>query len=90
VCVQDIEQLLNYIGGRSLGPRHVLANLKELLRIILSSEYIDTSLWDYVNVDHCYFYTGAKFSLNAPCPHIISLNPKRKFYGFVCYTFGVF
>ncbi|XP_006360958.1 UV radiation resistance-associated gene protein isoform X1 [Solanum tuberosum] len=41
---KDIEQLLNYIGGRSLGPRHVLANLKELLRIILSSEYIDTSL----------------------------------------------
>ncbi|KAG5588506.1 hypothetical protein H5410_048940 [Solanum commersonii] len=41
---KDIEQLLNYIGGRSLGPRYVLANLKELLRIILSSEYIDTSL----------------------------------------------
>lgn len=39
---KDIEQLLNYIGGRSLGPRHVLANLKELLRIILSPEYIDT------------------------------------------------
>ncbi|XP_055813862.1 vacuolar protein sorting 38 isoform X1 [Solanum dulcamara] len=41
---KDIEQLLNYIGGRSLGPRHVLANLKELLRIILSPEYIDTRL----------------------------------------------
>ncbi|XP_015086054.1 UV radiation resistance-associated gene protein isoform X3 [Solanum pennellii] len=41
---KDIEQLLNYIGGRSIGPRHVLANLKELLRIILSPEYIDTSL----------------------------------------------
>ncbi|XP_010326839.1 UV radiation resistance-associated gene protein-like isoform X1 [Solanum lycopersicum] len=41
---KDIEQLLNYIGGRSTGPRHVLANLKELLRIILSPEYIDTSL----------------------------------------------
>ncbi|XP_060207420.1 vacuolar protein sorting 38-like isoform X2 [Lycium barbarum] len=39
---KDIEQLLNYIGGRSLGPRHVLANLKELLRTLLSPEYIDT------------------------------------------------
>ncbi|KAJ8547086.1 hypothetical protein K7X08_010672 [Anisodus acutangulus] len=39
---KDIEQLLNYIGGRSLGPRHVLANLKKLLRTILSPEYIDT------------------------------------------------
>ncbi|XP_019236820.1 PREDICTED: UV radiation resistance-associated gene protein isoform X2 [Nicotiana attenuata] len=39
---KDLEQLLNYIGGRSLGPRHVLANLKELLRTILSPEYIDT------------------------------------------------
>ncbi|KAJ8530751.1 hypothetical protein K7X08_023632 [Anisodus acutangulus] len=39
---KDIEQLLNYIGGRSLGPRHVLANLKELLRTILCPEYIDT------------------------------------------------
>ncbi|KAK9180537.1 hypothetical protein WN943_029748 [Citrus x changshan-huyou] len=39
---QDIEQLLNYIGVKSLGPRHVLANLKELLRTIQSPEYIDT------------------------------------------------
>ncbi|XP_052188190.1 vacuolar protein sorting 38 isoform X2 [Diospyros lotus] len=39
---KDIEQLLNFIGVKSLGPRHVLANLKELLRTILSAEYIDT------------------------------------------------
>ncbi|RAL54339.1 hypothetical protein DM860_001467 [Cuscuta australis] len=39
---KDLEQLLNYIGARSLGPRHVLANLRELLRTILSPEYIDT------------------------------------------------
>lgn len=39
---KDIEQLLNFIGVNSLGPRHVLANLKELLRTILSPEYRDT------------------------------------------------
>ncbi|KAL3506415.1 hypothetical protein ACH5RR_031797 [Cinchona calisaya] len=39
---KDLEQLLNYIGVKSLGPRHVLANLKELLKTILSPEYIDT------------------------------------------------
>ncbi|XP_031114051.1 UV radiation resistance-associated gene protein isoform X1 [Ipomoea triloba] len=39
---KDLEQLLNYIGARSLGPRHVLANLRELLRTILAPEYIDT------------------------------------------------
>ncbi|KAK8585571.1 hypothetical protein V6N13_050548 [Hibiscus sabdariffa] len=39
---KDIEQLLNFIGIKSLGPRHVLANLKELLRSVQSSEYIDT------------------------------------------------
>ncbi|KAB2039717.1 hypothetical protein ES319_D02G029800v1 [Gossypium barbadense] len=39
---KDIEQLLNFIGVKSLGPRHVLANLKELLRSVQSSEYIDT------------------------------------------------
>ncbi|XP_043706283.1 UV radiation resistance-associated gene protein isoform X2 [Telopea speciosissima] len=38
---KDIEQLLNFIGVNSLGPRHVLANLKELLRSIQSQEYID-------------------------------------------------
>lgn len=38
---KDLEQLLNYIGVNSLGPRHVLANLKELLKTILSPEYID-------------------------------------------------
>ncbi|TYH82252.1 hypothetical protein ES332_D02G046500v1 [Gossypium tomentosum] len=38
---KDIEQLLNFIGVKSLGPRHVLANLKELLRSVQSSEYID-------------------------------------------------
>ncbi|PSR98370.1 UV radiation resistance-associated protein [Actinidia chinensis var. chinensis] len=39
---KDTEQLLNFIGVKSLGPRHVLANLKELLTTILSPEYIDT------------------------------------------------
>ncbi|XP_039001944.1 UV radiation resistance-associated gene protein-like isoform X2 [Hibiscus syriacus] len=39
---KDIEQLLNFIGIKSLGPRHVMANLKELLRSVQSSEYIDT------------------------------------------------
>ncbi|CAK9141433.1 unnamed protein product [Ilex paraguariensis] len=39
---KDLEQLLNFVGVNSLGPRHVLANLKELLRTILSREYIDT------------------------------------------------
>ncbi|ONK78317.1 uncharacterized protein A4U43_C02F17190 [Asparagus officinalis] len=38
---KDLEQLLNYIGAESLGPRHCLANLKELTRIIQSQEYID-------------------------------------------------
>ncbi|KAL6342285.1 hypothetical protein AAG906_007499 [Vitis piasezkii] len=38
---KDLEQLLNFIGVKSLGPRHVLANLKELLRTILSPEFID-------------------------------------------------
>lgn len=38
---KDLEQLLNFIGAESLGPRHVLANLKELVRIVLSHEYID-------------------------------------------------
>lgn len=41
---KDLEQLLNFIGIKSLGPRHVLANLKELLRIILSPEYTDMDL----------------------------------------------
>ncbi|KAE8076275.1 hypothetical protein FH972_014938 [Carpinus fangiana] len=39
---KDLEQLLNFIGVRSLGPRHLLANLKELVRTIQSSEYKDT------------------------------------------------
>ncbi|XP_007034323.2 PREDICTED: UV radiation resistance-associated gene protein isoform X1 [Theobroma cacao] len=39
---KDIEQLLNFVSGKSLGPRHVLENLKELLRTVQSSEYIDT------------------------------------------------
>ncbi|KAG6423001.1 hypothetical protein SASPL_113384 [Salvia splendens] len=38
---KDLEQLLNFIGVKSLGPRHILANLKELTRTILSREYID-------------------------------------------------
>ncbi|CAN6580143.1 unnamed protein product [Malus baccata var. baccata] len=39
---KDLEQLLNYIGVKSLGPRNVLANLKELVRTIQSVDYIDT------------------------------------------------
>ncbi|CAK7328438.1 unnamed protein product [Dovyalis caffra] len=39
---KDLEQLLNYVGVRSLGPRHVLANLKELTRTIQSAEFLDT------------------------------------------------
>ncbi|XP_019464645.1 PREDICTED: UV radiation resistance associated protein-like isoform X1 [Lupinus angustifolius] len=38
---KDLEQLLNFIGAKSLGPRHVLANLRELSRIIQSSAFID-------------------------------------------------
>ncbi|KAL5188117.1 UV radiation resistance-associated gene protein [Glycine soja] len=38
---KDLEQLLNFIDAKSLGPRHVLANLRELLRTILSSAFID-------------------------------------------------
>ncbi|KAJ0620303.1 putative phosphatidylinositol 3-kinase [Helianthus annuus] len=38
---KDLEQLLNFIGVESLGPRHVLANLKELLNKILSPDYIN-------------------------------------------------
>ncbi|XP_073009819.1 vacuolar protein sorting 38 [Typha latifolia] len=38
---KDLEQLLNYIDAESLGPRHVLANLKELMEIIQSKGYID-------------------------------------------------
>ncbi|KAH9621230.1 hypothetical protein KSS87_016411 [Heliosperma pusillum] len=39
--VVDIEQLLNYVGVESQGPRHVLANLKELFRTILSPEFVE-------------------------------------------------
>ncbi|XP_050216099.1 vacuolar protein sorting 38 isoform X2 [Mercurialis annua] len=39
---KDLEQLLNYIGVKSLGPRHVLANLKELTRTIQSAEFLET------------------------------------------------
>jgi hypothetical protein len=39
---QDIEQLLNYIGAESLGPRHELTNLKQLTTIIQSQQYIST------------------------------------------------
>ncbi|KAL5542640.1 hypothetical protein UlMin_010350 [Ulmus minor] len=39
---KDLEQLLNSVGVDSLGPRHVLANLKELVRIIQSADFIDT------------------------------------------------
>jgi len=37
---KDVEQLVNYIGAESLGPRHVLANLKQLTTIIQSQQYI--------------------------------------------------
>ncbi|KAI3982353.1 hypothetical protein MKX01_037886 [Papaver californicum] len=33
---KDLEQILNFIGFESLGPRHILANLMELLRTIQS------------------------------------------------------
>uniref|UniRef100_A0A803LZC8 UV radiation resistance-associated gene protein n=1 Tax=Chenopodium quinoa TaxID=63459 RepID=A0A803LZC8_CHEQI len=39
---KDIEQLLNYVGIKSLGPRHVLANLKELFKTILSPNFIES------------------------------------------------
>ncbi|KAJ4846022.1 hypothetical protein Tsubulata_002537 [Turnera subulata] len=39
---KDLEQLLNYIGVKSLGPRHVLANLKELIRTIQSAEFLES------------------------------------------------
>ncbi|KAK9671488.1 hypothetical protein RND81_12G033100 [Saponaria officinalis] len=38
---KDIEQLLNYVGVESIGPRHVLANLKELYRTILSPPFVE-------------------------------------------------
>ncbi|GAB2267237.1 hypothetical protein Dimus_002222 [Dionaea muscipula] len=38
---KDIEQLLNYVSVDSLGPRQLLANLKELQKILLSSEFLD-------------------------------------------------
>ncbi|KAK7318947.1 hypothetical protein RJT34_03656 [Clitoria ternatea] len=38
---KDVEQLLNFIGAKSLGPRHVLANLRELLRTIQSPAFVD-------------------------------------------------
>ncbi|XP_071707513.1 vacuolar protein sorting 38-like [Rutidosis leptorrhynchoides] len=39
---KDLEQLLNCIGVESLGPRHVLANFKELLDKTISREHIPT------------------------------------------------
>ncbi|KAI0518956.1 hypothetical protein KFK09_006395 [Dendrobium nobile] len=38
---KDLEQLLNFFGAESLGPRNILANLKELMRIIQSPEFLD-------------------------------------------------
>ncbi|XP_058731703.1 vacuolar protein sorting 38 isoform X1 [Vicia villosa] len=38
---KDLEQLLNFIGAKSLGPRHLLANLRELCRTIQSSDFLD-------------------------------------------------
>ncbi|GAB2295700.1 hypothetical protein Dimus_029854 [Dionaea muscipula] len=39
---KDVEQLLNYLGVNSFGPRQILANLKQLQKMILSSEFLDT------------------------------------------------
>ncbi|KAG2308883.1 hypothetical protein Bca52824_028631 [Brassica carinata] len=39
---KNIEQLQNFVGENSLGPRQVLANLKELIRIIQSPDYINS------------------------------------------------
>ncbi|GJM88107.1 hypothetical protein PR202_ga04134 [Eleusine coracana subsp. coracana] len=39
---KDTEQLLDYIGSESLGQRHVLANLKQLTRIIQPQQYISS------------------------------------------------
>ncbi|PKA57924.1 hypothetical protein AXF42_Ash012463 [Apostasia shenzhenica] len=38
---KDLEQILNYFGAESLGPRHLLANLKEVMRIVLAQEFLD-------------------------------------------------
>ncbi|XP_020587571.1 UV radiation resistance-associated gene protein-like [Phalaenopsis equestris] len=38
---KDLEQILNFFGAESLGPRHILANLKELTTIIQSPEFLD-------------------------------------------------
>ncbi|XP_057747637.1 vacuolar protein sorting 38 isoform X1 [Arachis stenosperma] len=38
---KDLEQLLNFIGAKSLGPRHILANLRELFRTIQSKAFIE-------------------------------------------------
>ncbi|MED6167471.1 hypothetical protein PIB30_002953 [Stylosanthes scabra] len=38
---KDLEQLLNFIGTKSLGPRHILANLRELFMTIESKAFID-------------------------------------------------
>ncbi|KAG9441876.1 hypothetical protein H6P81_017730 [Aristolochia fimbriata] len=38
---KDLEQLLNYIGVESLGPRQVLSNLEELYRTIQSQGFIE-------------------------------------------------
>ena len=74
---QDIEQLLNFVGMNSLGPRHVLANLKELFRTILSPDFI-TYEWyiltpcklsivfvnGFISDSHCgctFFFTWAPY-----------------------------
>ncbi|KAL2343351.1 hypothetical protein Fmac_004636 [Flemingia macrophylla] len=38
---KDLEQLLNFIDAKSVGPRHVLANLRELSRTIQSPAFTD-------------------------------------------------
>ncbi|KAG7995473.1 hypothetical protein I3843_01G111300 [Carya illinoinensis] len=39
---KDLEQLLNSVGVKSLGPRYILPNLKELLRTIQSADFRNT------------------------------------------------
>lgn len=64
---KDIEQLLNFIGIQSLGPRHLLANLKELVRTIQSQEFINQSLYgNHLRRRSCY-YCNLEFNLKFGC-----------------------
>ena len=42
VVEQGYRATFEFLGVKSLGPRHILANLKELLRTVQSSEYTGT------------------------------------------------